>query len=677
MANAHNLTYCLFMISLAIPLLLNCASCAETKLITVEQLLDEMADFQELAERPDPFYKTAAATSYSRKSHEGGDAWFDNGDVGQYVRTETNDGRVEHVLADLQGPGAVVRFWSANPRFTNTVRFYFDGETTPRLALPLKELFIAQTPPFTKPFSYVSGTGGNLYYPLPYAQSLKITVEGEKDKNLGLYYEVAYRTYKPGTTAVTFNPQNADAWKAAQDKAAEALTNPQPAPAAQNAKTITQTATIDPGQTFQLPAIAGPQAVFEWSARITGTQESQVWDDPHRPHNAYRNVLLDISFDGRRSIAAPLGDFFGSGPGVNPYENLFFTVVEDGTMTSRLLMPFKQSMNLNLTNAGNIPYTVELSVTMGNYNVTDDTYRLRAQWGSLSKHSWPPFDMNFLDTTGEGKVIGTVYQIANPVLIWWGEGDQKIFVDNESFPSTFGTGTEDDYGYAYGNNHPFARFYHAQTRVDGPNAGGHISLNRWYVLDALTYQQAIRFDQEVWHWMPCTPRWNHVIYWYAPYDAPGPRAVDREALAPINLGIRENMLAPTEGEQARFEATGGVAEVQVLANCSGGRHLFWHDAAVGDRLTVRFDVPQAGRYSVNLNLCMASDYGRHKLFINGAAVNDAIDGYAPKLFWQRPTVGVFDLPEGENTLTVEVLEPNPKAKPKNIFGLDYIFLTKQ
>ena len=119
-------------------------------------------------------------------------------------------------------------------------------------------------------------------------------------------------------------------------------------------------------------------------------------------------------------------------------------------------------------------------------------------------------------------MIGTVYQIANPVLIWWGEGDQKIFVDGESFPSTFGTGTEDDYGYAYGNNQPFTRPYHAQTRVDGPASGGHVSLNRWYVLDALPYRTGIQFDQEMWHWMPCKPTWAHVIYWYAKPGTPGP-----------------------------------------------------------------------------------------------------------------------------------------------------------
>ena len=37
----------------------------------------------------------------------------------------------------------------------------------------------------------------------------------------------------------------------------------------------------------------------------------------------------------------------------------------------------------------------------------------------------------------------------NPVEAWWGEGDEKVFVDGEKFPSHFGTGTEDYYGYAW------------------------------------------------------------------------------------------------------------------------------------------------------------------------------------------------------------------------------------
>lgn len=644
--------------------------------ISVRSLLQEMVDLENLAQRPEPFFKQAMASSYSRKSHEGGDAWFDNYDVGQYVRTETNDGRKEHVLADLKGPGTITRFWSANLTNVNVTRFYFDGEAHPRIEVPLAALFNGKTEPFGQDFSYISGTGGNFYYPIPYGSSLKITIE-EKDRPLRLYYEIGYRKYPAGTAVETFDPQKADSWQDVQIQVAHALYRPESVPLPEESQWISRCLTIPPGQTRSLPAVQGEKAVYRWSTSVLDTKESLKWDDPKRAHNAYRFLILSISFDGEESIATPLGDFFGSGPGVNPYENLFFTVDESGWMTSRLLMPFKNSMNLSLTNAGQISYTVEINLRVAAHPFTDRSYHLRAQWETLTRQTWPPFDTNFLNTTGEGKVVGSVYQLANTVLIWWGEGDQKIFIDGESFPSTFGTGTEDDYGFAYGHNGPFTRPYHAQTRVDGPASGGHISLNRWYVLDALSYSKAVRFDQEIWHWMPCQPTWSHVVYWYAKSGTPGPLAVDHKTLAPLYLGIRENMLDPFEGEVLAFETTGGTAEKQHLANCSRAEHLVWHDATSGDRLTIHFQLPEAGRYSIELNLCMSPDYGRQNLSINSVAVEQVIDCYSPKLYWLHPMLGVFDLKEGDNTLEVVALEPNPEASSKSLFGLDYMFLIRQ
>jgi hypothetical protein len=134
---------------------------------------------------------------------------------------------------------------------------------------------------------------------------------------------------------------------------------------------------------------------------------------------------------------------------------------------------------------------------------------------------------------------------------------------------------------------------------------------------------------------------------------------------------------PLEGEDLRHEETGGKAERQRLANCSGAEHLVWHGARPGDRLTVHFYVAKAGRYAVELNLCQSPDYGRQKLFINGGAVDGFIDGYSPALYWLHPKLGVFDLKEGENTLVAIAVKPNPESQPGMKFGLDYIFLTRQ
>jgi hypothetical protein len=59
------------------------------------------------------------------------------------------------------------------------------------------------------------------------------------------------------------------------------------------------------------------------------------------------------------------------------------------------------------------------------------------------------------------------------------------------------------------------------------------------------------------------------------------------------------------------------------------------------------------------------------------AARRSVDCYSPKLYWLHAGIGAFDLKEGDNVLTVETLEPNPKAKPDNLFGLDYIFLVKR
>ena len=53
-----------------------------------------------------------------------------------------------------------------------------------------------------------------------------------------------------------------------------------------------------------------------------------------------------------------------------------------------------------------------------------------------------------MTTQGSGRFVGVNLQIWNPRGGWWGEGDEKFFVDGENFPSFYGTGSEDYFGYA-------------------------------------------------------------------------------------------------------------------------------------------------------------------------------------------------------------------------------------
>jgi hypothetical protein len=102
---------------------------------------------------------------------------------------------------------------------------------------------------------------------------------------------------------------------------------------------------------------------------------------------------------------------------------------------------------------------------------------------------------------------------------WWGEGDEKIFVDAEVFPSHFGTGTEDYYGYSYGNAASFEAPFHAQPRGKGNNAVAYTTNTRTRGLDAIPFDKSLRLDMELWHWASTKLTCAVATHWYATQDS--------------------------------------------------------------------------------------------------------------------------------------------------------------
>ena len=85
-----------------------------------------------------------------------------------------------------------------------------------------------------------------------------------------------------------------------------------------------------------------------------------------------------------------------------------------------------------------------------------------------------------------------------------------------SFPSLFGTGTEDYFGYAWSSTERFEHAYHAQTATAGRGFSGLYSMNRFHVLDPIPFARALRFDFEIWHWTDNTSiALDATVYWYA------------------------------------------------------------------------------------------------------------------------------------------------------------------
>ena len=222
-------------------------------------------------------------------------------------------------------------------------------------------------------------------------------------------------------------------------------------------------------------------------------------------------------------MRAPLLAFFGTGRGWNAYRSLPFAVSEDGTLTCRFAMPFAKRAVLTITHAGP-GLTVAGQVTIDAASFGPDTLVFHAGWHPREVLGTRPFrDWHIGTLEGTGHQVGTMLDVENPPsAAWWGEGDEKITVDGEPFPSLFGTGTEDYFGFAWSTPEVFAHAYHAQTRAPGTGGGfgGFFSMNRFHVVDPIPFARSLRFDLELWHWSETSIAADALLYWYArPGDA--------------------------------------------------------------------------------------------------------------------------------------------------------------
>ncbi len=290
-------------------------------------------------------------------------------------------------------------------------------------------------------------------------------------------------------------------------------------------------------------------------------------------------------------------------------------------------------------------------------------------------------DWPILKTQGPGRFVGVMLHVWNPRGGWWGEGDEKFFVDGEKFPSTFGTGSEDYFGYAWCNPTLFQNAYHNQTHNDGNNKG-HVSVNRWHITDSVPFQKSFEGCIEKYYANQRPTLYAAVAY---RYQAPGGKDPYRELPLSDRAGYWTAVQAVKipgvlEGEQLKVLAkTGGDLQEQDMGGFDGqwsnDAHLWWTGAKPGDRLELALPVSKTGRFRLSLQLTKAPDYAIVQLYLDGQKMGEAIDLYHASVVPTGPlALGARDLAAGQHKLTLEIVGANPKAIKSYMAGLDYVKL---
>jgi hypothetical protein len=211
-----------------------------------------------------------------------------------------------------------------------------------------------------------------------------------------------------------------------------------------------------------------------------------------------RSLKLEIFWDNeiKPAVAAPLGDFFGVGLGrTAAFHNVFFVDPEGRSFVCLVPMPFKSAARILVTNESDkdlshLYFDIDFQSTSAwdERNLYFHTYWSRDTATVLVKDfAMLPF------VKGKGRYLGVNVGIhANPAYrdAWWGEGEVKIFLDEDaSFPSLAGTGTEDYIGTGWGQG-AFFNEYSGCTIADEPNLQW--TFYRFHVPDPVFFNRGCR-----------------------------------------------------------------------------------------------------------------------------------------------------------------------------------------
>jgi len=172
-----------------------------------------------------------------------------------------------------------------------------------------------------------------------------------------------------------------------------------------------------------------------------------------------RSLRLDMFWDNedKPAVSVPLGDFFGVGLGrTAAFQNQFFANAEGRAFQCFIPMPFRDGARITVTNdspgkLSHIFFDVDYQLEAG-WN--ENTLYFHAYW-SRDTATTLARDFEILPAVkGFGRFLGTNVGInANPLYktSWWGEGEVKTYLDDDSeWPTLAGTGTEDYIGTGWG-----------------------------------------------------------------------------------------------------------------------------------------------------------------------------------------------------------------------------------
>ena len=411
---------------------------------------------------------------------------------------------------------------------------------------------------------------------------------------------------------------------------------------------------ILPGQTIVIADLDGPGII------------KHIWNTSASLNPfSLRALVIRIYWDNaeKPSVEVPLGDFFGVGWGVKK-EFQSFPVSVSSLGRSRTCfwqMPFREHARITVSNEmdGFGPAAFYYYVDWEKVGSLPDTvlyFHARYRQQTPAKSG----DHVILDTKGKGNYAGTVYSVIQKENGWFGEGDDRFYIDGETAPSLSGTGTEDYFNDAWGFRE-FAGDFHGVPLYEGPLAGDRVSAYRWHIPDPIRFDKSLKvtiehrgsvFDDEGKQHSSSGERtdWiSSVAFWYQTpvtwQEEPLPPAEER--IPPYRIFIASAMNVKANPDNLKKEPE----VVTFQPGVPDGSVVF------------EFSVDKPGKYKVSAVLADNIYGGVYQPFVDDKAAGPALDLVSKGGDWTEYVFGLYHLEKGKHTLSFKGRGDSPRMRP--------------
>lgn len=293
----------------------------------------------------------------------------------------------------------------------------------------------------------------------------------------------------------------------------------------------------------------------------------------HHPLD-FRAAVLKMYWDNEEkpSVEVPLGDFFGvCNCRIRPFNSIMITITPGATgygYNAYFPMPFSEQAKIEIENQGSRPfggypralwYHIDYDLIKEPWS--SDVGYFHAYWNrenptkisnnipidKKNLQEWTGRNLTgkdnylILDIEGNGILAGLLLCVDNLVGGWYGEGDDMIFIDDDTWPPLIhGTGTEEIFGGGPCPQYEFSTPYSGFHLIENPDFSGNNGMYRWYFHDGIRFKKKIKWTIEHGHANNFENDYTSVAYWYQkePHEFPAiPKLEHRIPRMPPNFEI--------------------------------------------------------------------------------------------------------------------------------------------